>query len=44
MDISLDIILAFTKFSAIIENILMQGRVSQFFYLDLSFNFMTKNG
>ena len=44
MDISLDIIPAFTIFLTFIENILMQGTLSQNSYLRLSFNFMTKNG
>ena len=42
MDVSLDIILAFTNFSAFIENILVQGRVPQSFHLGLSLNFMTQ--
>ena len=42
MNISLNIVPTFTKFSTFIENILMQGTVSQNFYLGLSFNFMTK--
>ena len=42
MNISLDIIRAYTKFSTFIENILMQEKVSQNFHLGLSFNFMTK--
>ena len=44
MDISLDIILAFTRFSTSIENSLMQGTMSQNFHLGLSFDFITKNG
>ena len=44
MNISLNIVLALTKFSTSIENILMQGTVSQNVYLGLSFSFMTKNG
>ena len=42
MNISLNIALAFTKFSASIENIPMQGKVSQNFYLGLSISFMAK--
>ena len=42
MYISLDIILAFTKFSTCIENILMQGNVSLNCHLGLSFDLMTK--
>ena len=44
MDISLDIILVSTTFSTCIQNILMQGRVSQNSYLGLSFYFITKKG
>ena len=46
MDITLDIIhvLAFNKFSTFIENILMQGTVSQNSHSGLSFNVMTKHG
>ena len=40
----LDIILAFTKCSSFIVNILMQGTLSQKFHLVLSFNFLTKKG
>ena len=44
MNISLNIVLALTKFSASIENILMQETMSQNFYLGLSFDLMTKTG
>ena len=44
MNISLNIVLASTKLSAFIENMLTQGTVSQNFDLGISLNFMTKNG
>ena len=44
MDISLDIILVSTKFSTCIQNILMQGKVSQNSYLGLSFYLRQKTG
>ena len=42
--ISLHIILASTKFSTFIENVIMQGTESQNFDLGLRFDFMTKTG
>ena len=44
MNISLNIVLIFTKLSTSIGNILIQGTMSQNFDLGISSNFMTKNG
>ena len=43
MDISLDICQPVIKLYSGVYNILLEGCVSQFFYLGLSFNFMLKH-
>ena len=44
MDISLGVRPTHTRLSICIENILIQGRVSQIIYLGHSFHFRAKNG
>ena len=44
MDISLIFKLSDLRFSTGVDNLHMQGTVSQMFYLDPSFHFMSKNG
>ena len=43
-DFSLNTVAMHLKFYTHVDNILMEGTVSQIFYLGLSFDFMTKNG
>ena len=44
MDIALGICLPSMKFCTVSHRILLEGSVSQIFYLGLSFYFMPKNG
>ena len=44
MDISVTIYLIDLSFSVYILKVLLEGSVSQFFYLGPSFHFMAKNG
>ena len=44
MDISLTICVSDLRFSVYILKVLLEGSVSQFFYLGASFHFMAKNG
>ena len=44
MDISVTIYIIDLRFSVYILKVLLEGSLSQFFYLGPSFHFMTKNG